>query len=188
MSPVPINDGDAGTAGLEKSFSEFDAFFRHSQHTNFLPTETFSLNPERPAYVPPHLRNRPAGPPAPASAPVAHYPTPADAQVYHPQTGLPTPAPTPPGKGSYVPPSARGLPAPAAALAADDGGWGAPRRPAPEARSFGGGGGSAPPGYGLWKNGHVVGQRNTRMEKELYGEVGDGTQQVSDSTIPQLSS
>lgn len=39
-------------------------------------------------------------------------------------------------------------------------------------------------GFGAWKDGaHVVGARNMRMEKELYGEVGDGQHQVSHGGI-----
>ena len=124
------------------------------------------LNPERPAYVPPHLRNRPAAPAAQTFAPSA----PAQ-DGYRPQQGLPTPAPTPvPQRGAYVPP----------ARAADTGGWGgpSPAAAAPAARGFGGSS-SAPPGYGLWKNGHLVGQRNARMEKELFGEVDDGIHQTT---------
>ncbi|ORY35664.1 P-loop containing nucleoside triphosphate hydrolase protein [Naematelia encephala] len=150
-----ISAAPNGVNGIEKSF------------------KSISLNPERPAYIPPHLRNRPAPPPqaeytAPPVVPVAAT------NGYHPQVGLPTPAPTPvPARGAYLPPSARGAPGPV-----DDGGWGAPRKPVE--RSFGGGGGGgagAAPGYGTWKNGHVVGQRNPRLEKELYGEEGDGQHQ-----------
>lgn len=129
------------------------------------------------------MRGRAAAPPAPPQAQAynsdagfAHGPFPAE-NGYRPQQGLPTPAPTPPGAhGAYVPPSVRG----GAPPVADDGGWGAPR-PRPVAASYGGGGGgSAMPGYGAWKNGqHILGQRNPRMEKELYGEVGDGLHQVS---------
>jgi len=146
--------------------------------------ESITLNPERPAYVPPHLRNRPqaAAPPPQAfhSPPAtAHAPIPATngTNGYHPQTGLPTPAPTPtPPRGPYVPPTAR-LGATASTL--DAGGWGATGKPSSDVRSYGGGGGGAPPGDGLWKNGHVIGQRNQTMEKELYGDVGDGAHVVS---------
>ncbi|KAK1923008.1 P-loop containing nucleoside triphosphate hydrolase protein [Papiliotrema laurentii] len=132
--------------------------------------KSIALNPERPAYVPPHLRNRvKEAPPHAAPAPTNFAPGP---DGYRPQQGLPTPAPTPtPGRSPYVPPSLRGHGAP---RASEDGGWGAPR-PAPQARGFGGG--SAPPGFGSWRNGHVVGQRNQRMEMELYGEEGDGVHQ-----------
>lgn len=132
---------------------------------------SISLNPERPAYVPPHMRNVARAPPAAAptfSAPVAHAPINGSNGYHASPTGLPTPAPTPaPLRGAYVPP----------ARAADDGGWGgAPRKPE---RSFGSNP-SAPPGYGAWSSsGHVIGARNQRMEMELYGEVGDGLHQVS---------
>ncbi len=150
------------------------------------PLESITLNPERPAYIPPHMRNRPQAaaisPPQAFSnpaAPLAYEPIPEvnGANGYHPQAGLPTPAPTPaPARGAYVPPTAR-LGGATAAHALDDGGWGAPRKPVSDARSYGGPT-SAPPGYGIWKNGHVIGQRNQRLEKELYGEVDDGMHQV----------
>ena len=137
------------------------------------------MNPERPAYVPPHLRNRPAAPPAAApfaaGAPAPHVPAPNGVNGYRPQQGLPTPAPTPvPTRSAYVPPSLRN-----GAPAVDDGGWGAPKTAAPQSRGFSSGGGDGAPGYGVWRNGHVLGQRNMRMEKELYGEEGDGVHQVS---------
>ena len=52
------------------------------------------------------------------------------------------------------------------------GGWGTPQK---EYR----GGGSEPPfGYGTWKGGnHIVGERNTRLEKELFGEPDDPSKQ-----------
>lgn len=154
-----------------------------------------TLNPTRPAYVPPHMRGSTRGPEptAPAFVPAAHAPPPhmdGETTGYHPApTGLPTPAPTPPAaaiRGSYVPPSARGQTAPR-----EDGGWGAPRTaPAPAARSFGGGGGagSAPPGFGTWKNGvHVIGQPNARLEKELFGEEGDGVHQATGINFDKYS-
>lgn len=139
---------------------------------------SISLNPERPAYVPPHLRNAPRAPPAAAAAPAPVFNAPVASHPgsngYHQSpTGLPTPAPTPaPLRSAYVPPSARGASGPADA----SGGWDAPRKPIE--RSFGGSA-NAPPGYGAWSaSGHVIGARNTRMEKELYGEIGDGLHQV----------
>lgn len=121
------------------------------------------LNPTRPAYVPPHMRNKPA-----AAAPPAAYsgpPPSTHAGGYHQGAGgLPTPAPTPPG-------TQRGY------NRSDDGGWGGPRR-APEPRAGGGGFNSAPPGFGQWKNGqHLIGQPNSRMEAELFGTEGDGAHQ-----------
>ncbi|WWC72446.1 ATP-dependent RNA helicase ded1 [Kwoniella pini CBS 10737] len=134
------------------------------------------LNPERPAYVPPHMRNARGPAPPQFSAPA---PAPAGPGYHQSPTGLPTPATTPPqSRGSYAPPAARGAAFPPAAAAgrADDGGWGAAPRRAPEPRSGGFGGGQ--PGFGSWKNGeHITGARNPRMEKELFGEEGDTVHQ-----------
>jgi ATP-dependent RNA helicase DDX3X len=42
----------------------------------------------------------------------------------------------------------------------------------------GGGGERESAGFGVWKDGkHIAGSRNPRMEKELYGEVGDPSKQ-----------
>ncbi|TYJ55617.1 ATP-dependent RNA helicase ded1 [Cryptococcus floricola] len=119
--------------------------------------KTMTLSGAAKSYIPPHLRNRPAAPVAP---PAAAAPAPA----YRPSpTGLPTPATTPPTR-SIPPPSAA---APGAS------GWDVPA--ARVKRTFDGG---APPGFGTWKDGkHIVGARNPRTEKELYGEVGDGLHQ-----------
>lgn len=105
--------------------------------------------------------------PAAAPAPLGRGPQTNGNGTYHVSAGgLPTPAPTPPnGRGVYSAPRA-----------AEDGGWGAPR--AAPTRTMGGG--SAPPGFGTWKNGtHVVGARNQRMEHELFGEEGDGVHQAT---------
>lgn len=129
-----------------------------------------TLNPTRPAYVPPHLRNRDPAAAPPATKADLRGPAPhMNGNGYaHSPNGLPTPAPTPPGtRGVYSAPRP-----------SDDGGWGAPRA-APAGRTMGGGGG-APPGYGSWRGGqHIVGARNQRMEHELFGEEGDGVHQVS---------
>lgn len=121
------------------------------------------------AYVPPYLRARQAQQakvPAPFNG-AAPTPAHASGNGYRPSpTGLPTPAPTPvQNAGAYNPP--RG---------GNDGGWG-PRG--------GGRGGDrfergTAPGAGAWRDGkHITGARNPRLEKELYGEEGDGTHQVS---------
>ncbi|WWD20582.1 ATP-dependent RNA helicase ded1 [Kwoniella shandongensis] len=161
MTTGPISNGpvhDSGVTSLESKFN------------------SIKLNPDRPAYVPPHLRNRP-GPPAGGPGPTFAAPPPAHAGYQQSPTGLPTPATTPPAaRAAYVPP-ARGAFG-AAPTAAEDGGWGGAPRRAPEPRGFGGAGG--PPGYGSWKNGqHILGARNQRLEKELYGEDGDGSQQTT---------
>ncbi|KAM0793338.1 DEAD-box ATP-dependent RNA helicase [Microbotryomycetes sp. NB124-2] len=57
--------------------------------------------------------------------------------------------------------------------------------PAPRGNFGGSGGGFASrggrnDGYGSWQNGkHVPGPANPRMEKELFGEAGDGTKQTT---------
>ncbi|WRT70563.1 ATP-dependent RNA helicase ded1 [Kwoniella shivajii] len=160
MTTGPVN----GLDGLEAKFNS-----------------GMKLNPERPAYIPPHLRSRGPGPAA-APGPQFSDAVPAGPGYHQSPTGLPTPATTPPqqARASYAPPAARGpaFPPAAAPRAAEDGGWGAaPRRSGPpEPRSFGGGA----PGFGSWKNGeHIVGARNPRLEKELFGEAGDGMHQAS---------
>lgn len=46
--------------------------------------------------------------------------------------------------------------------------------------SSGGGSERIPDGFGAWRDGkHILGNRHARMEKELYGEEGDGAHQVS---------
>jgi len=52
------------------------------------------------------------------------------------------------------------------------GGWSGPQK---EHR---GGGGEPPSGYGTWRDGiHIVGGRNVRLEKELFGEPNDPSKQ-----------
>ncbi|KAL1409864.1 ATP-dependent RNA helicase ded1 [Vanrija albida] len=159
MTATPVTDSNipaSGATGLEKKFAGV------------------TLNANRPAYVPPYLRARQAAEavaPKPAALNTA-APVPSQAgNGYRPSpTGLPTPAPTPvSSRGAYAPPRAR-----AEGAAADDGGWGAPR-PANNNRSFERG---TAPGVGAWRDGqHITGARNPRLEKELYGEEGDGTHQ-----------
>ncbi|ESK89798.1 atp-dependent rna helicase ded1 [Moniliophthora roreri MCA 2997] len=44
--------------------------------------------------------------------------------------------------------------------------------------SGGGGGGGAMYGYGVWRDGrHIIGQRNMRIEKEIYGDASDPSKQ-----------
>ncbi|BEI93426.1 uncharacterized protein CcaverHIS019_0510540 [Cutaneotrichosporon cavernicola] len=137
----------------------------------------------RPAYVPPYLRARKAAEAVnPTAAPkqfngAAPTPTPAGNGYRPSPTGLPTPAPTPVPQGSYVPLNQRNN---AGGDRQDGGGWGGP---APRGPPGGGGSGgrfdrSLPPGVGAWRDGkHTLGSQNPRLEKELYGEEGDGTHQ-----------
>ncbi|WVR08489.1 ATP-dependent RNA helicase ded1 [Kwoniella sp. DSM 27419] len=154
MTTAPVNPG---AQGLEAKFN------------------SMKLNPERPAYVPPHMRSAARGPAA-GPGPQFSAPPAAGPGYHQSPTGLPTPATTPPqARGAYLPPSSRGG-FPAGGAAREDGGWGGAPRRAPESRSFG----SAPPGFGSWKNGeHIVGAPNQRMEMELFGEEGDGAHQTT---------
>jgi ATP-dependent RNA helicase DDX3X len=58
-------------------------------------------------------------------------------------------------------------------------GWGSDR--SDRSSNYGGGGGGRGgdgPGFGTWKDGkHIQGSRNTRMEKELFGEPDDPSKQ-----------
>ncbi|GAA5834938.1 hypothetical protein JCM11251_002066 [Rhodosporidiobolus azoricus] len=135
------------------------------------------------SYVPPHLRK--AGGAAPAApAPLAGGAPPALGQ------SAPAPAANGWGGNPQAPPF---VPTPAGAAA---GGWnsgprastgfGAPRQGGwtsggGSGGGFGGGSSFAGrDGYGSWQGGkHVAGQANPRIEKELFGEVGDGTKQTT---------
>ncbi|OAV88826.1 hypothetical protein PTTG_04440 [Puccinia triticina 1-1 BBBD Race 1] len=108
-----------------------------------------TLNPTRPAYVPPHMRN--CGPAPPSNAPNV------------PSGGWVTPsmhAPNP--NNTWTQP-------PTYASSRNEGysrGGGAV------------GGGRRPDGYGEWKNGqHVPGPANARTEKELFGDAEDPSKQ-----------
>lgn len=165
---APIVNGNAvngnGTTGLEKKLGNMSV-------SNGV---TSTLNPSRPAYVPPHMRasmrSQAAAPPAsnPIAAPVA-LANPVQADYSAPQQnggGAP--------RGQYVPPSARGNGA---------SGWSSGPRSGPSigGGAYSGGGGRGdriPDGFGAWRDGqHVQGNRHMRMEKELYGEQDDGVHQ-----------
>ncbi|CDR35986.1 RHTO0S01e11606g1_1 [Rhodotorula toruloides] len=124
----------------------------------------------RAAYVPPHLRKarvEGAAPPVPAVG--------APAQLAPPAAG---------GGGGWG-----GNPAAPAFVPRTDSwstgqrtgggggfGGGAPR----SGGSFGGSAFAGRDGFGSWQGGkHVPGQSNARLEKELFGEVGDGTKQTT---------
>ncbi|KAI9620645.1 hypothetical protein KEM48_007994 [Puccinia striiformis f. sp. tritici PST-130] len=110
-----------------------------------------TLNPTRPAYVPPHMRN--AGPAPPVNVTAGAWTTPS---MHAPPMNANTWTKPP----SYAP-------------ARNDGysrGGGA----------VGGGGGRRPDGYGEWKDGqHVPGAANPRTEKELFGDAADPSKQHS---------
>ncbi|KAM0755535.1 DEAD-domain-containing protein [Meredithblackwellia eburnea MCA 4105] len=129
--------------------------------------------PPRSAYVPPHLRKAAAAAAAAGSAP-------APAQPQAPQSNGSTPASSwgNPQTPVFVPNPSRAsdwsAPAPRANNTAPrSGGWSS-------GGGSGGGYGGARDGYGSWQNGkHIPGPPNARMEKELFGEPGDGTKQTT---------
>ncbi|GAA5965051.1 hypothetical protein JCM8115_005699 [Rhodotorula mucilaginosa] len=117
--------------------------------------------PVRSAYVPPHLRGK-AGAAAPAIPPPVPGPT------YGASAGFGGPAAAP-----FVPRTDGWSASPRPAGGAGAGFGGAPR-------SMGGGGGafSGRDGYGSWQNGkHVAGPANPRVEKDLFGDLGDVSKQ-----------
>ena len=126
------------------------------------------LNPSRPAYVPPHMRG------SSAASSNSRPPTLAPTLPVH--TGG-----APANGGDYAPRAPGGF------SSAGRGGFGGPGRGGASLgggrggfSSGGGGSERVPDGFGAWRDGqHVVGNRHMRMEKELYGEEGDGAHQVS---------
>jgi len=111
-----------------------------------------TLNPTRPAYVPPHMRNSCPAPPPPNahSVPPSTWTTPS---MHAPSMNVNTWNKTP----SYPPTRNDGF---------SRGGGGV------------GAGGRRNDGYGEWKNGkHVPGPPNPRTEKELFGDAEDPSKQ-----------
>jgi ATP-dependent RNA helicase DDX3X len=126
------------------------------------------LNPSRPAYVPPHMRA------AGNSRPPPLAPTVDSGNTFAPRTsGFSRGGFEGGNGGSYAPPAARGG-------FGGRGGFSGGSRGGFGGGGYGGGNERIPDGFGAWKDGkHVLGNRHTRMEKELYGEEGDGAHQVS---------
>lgn len=138
--------------------------------------DSLSMNgaPQKPAYVPPHMRNAArSGPsaPTPVAPPVGTYN--ASAQPFVPRQtqdwGNSAPAP------AAAAPRSNGFGAPRAA----GGGW---STGGGQGGGYSGGGqgsfGGGRDGYGSWQNGkHMPGAANPRVEKDLFGEVGDGNSQ-----------
>ncbi|GAA6031929.1 hypothetical protein JCM8097_003344 [Rhodosporidiobolus ruineniae] len=150
-----------GTTGLESSLGSLNV----------------NGGPPRSAYVPPHLRKAQS---AAAAAPPAAGAPPSLAPAAVPAAGgwssNPQAAPFVPSAGAGAGgwnsgPRSNGF---GAGGGASRGGWTANS-------SSGGYGGSSfggRDGAGSWQNGkHVPGPANARLEKELFGEVGDGTKQ-----------
>ncbi|CDZ96233.1 atp-dependent rna helicase ded-1 [Phaffia rhodozyma] len=110
---------------------------------------TVGLNPTRPAYVPPHMRN--SGAP---SRPAA----------------VPPPQINQPSSTAFSGAGSNGFSnGPSYSRGGGGGGW---------SNSGGGGGYGGNRNDGSWRDGkHVPGPRNPRLEKELFGEADDKTHQ-----------
>ena len=136
MTNETQNGVNAG--GLEKDFSNMSV-----QGGNA------SAAPKK-RYVPPHMRNQPAGVTPPPSGGRGGA------------SSLPPAFSSGRGRFSDAPPTAGG------------GGGGGGRWSSMSA----GGGSRRNDGFGSWKDGkHMIGPKNDRMELDLFGEVNDGTTQ-----------
>ncbi|KAJ7484718.1 ATP-dependent RNA helicase ded-1 [Mycena latifolia] len=138
--------------------------------TTGLETQFATLGLTKSAYVPPHMRN---------AQRAASSPPPANGNGWNDSRSS-----TPPARGSYG--GSNGF--------SDRGARGGAFNTSPRGGGGGGGGwagsnaapnwSSAPSqpretfGYGIWKDGkHIVGQRNMRIEKELFGDAADPSKQ-----------
>ncbi|TEB32991.1 DEAD-domain-containing protein [Coprinellus micaceus] len=120
-----------------------------------------ALSLGRSAYVPPHLRNQQRAASSPSPSPSNGY---AHQQSPRFQAQEDLPASTPNGWAREAPPAPRGGFEPRGGFSDR----GARPPPSPAAPSF---------GFGAWRDGkHVVGARNPRLEKELYGEANEPKQ------------
>ncbi|KAJ7151113.1 P-loop containing nucleoside triphosphate hydrolase protein [Mycena filopes] len=136
-----------------------------------LETQFSDLGLTKSAYVPPHMRNAQRAAPSPS--------------ISNGNGWSDSRSSTPPARGSYG--GSNGF--------SDRGGSRGGFNTSPRGGGGGGGGGwgnsapapnwsSAPSqpretfGFGIWKDGkHVVGQRNMRIEKELFGDIADPSKQ-----------
>ncbi|GAA5859609.1 hypothetical protein JCM8547_006162 [Rhodosporidiobolus lusitaniae] len=127
----------------------------------------------RAAYVPPHLRKAQAAGAAPGAPPVAPasngWGSNPSAPPFVPSAGA---APPPvPAAGGWNGPRTSSGPGFGAGARTGGGGWSS-------GGGSGGYGGSSFGQGGNWSNGkHNPGPANPRLEKELFGEAGDGTKQ-----------
>ncbi|THH00642.1 hypothetical protein EW026_g1925 [Hermanssonia centrifuga] len=151
-----MTNGIANGTGLENQFA------------------SLGINGTKSAYVPPHMRSSQRA----ASSPV----------VPVNGTGWNESRSSTPSRGSYGGRGGGGYDrgstnSPARGGGSGGGGWGASDRPASTNGWYGnssrperGEGGAS--GFGTWKDGvHIPGGRNTRMEKELYGDLDDPSKQ-----------
>ncbi|KAJ7770545.1 P-loop containing nucleoside triphosphate hydrolase protein [Mycena metata] len=134
-----------------------------------LETQFADLGLTKSAYVPPHMRNAQRAAPSPG--------------ISNGNGWTDSRSSTPPARGSYG--GSNGY--------NDRGGRGGGFSPSPSRGGGGGGWGNSAPapnwssapsqpretfGFGIWKDGkHVVGQRNMRIEKELFGDATDPSKQ-----------
>ncbi|GAA5994170.1 hypothetical protein JCM5350_006341 [Sporobolomyces pararoseus] len=128
--------------------------------------------PTRSAYVPPHMRKAAGSAATPVAPPVGTYNAQAPAFVPRPAENWgSSPAPAVGARPS------NGFGAPRG----PGGGWSTGSGGSGGGSSYGGGQGSfggGRDGYGSWQNGkHVPGPQNPRIEKDLFGEAGDGNSQ-----------
>ncbi|EPT00984.1 hypothetical protein FOMPIDRAFT_1023527 [Fomitopsis schrenkii] len=127
---------------------------------------SLGINGTKPAYVPPHMRSQQRAASTPA-VPTNDGNSWADSRSPTPSRGYGGGA-----RGGYGDRNVSGGPP----RGGGGGGW-AGRRDDSGWHS-GGGGGRAEFGVGAWRDGvHVPGQRNVRLEKELYGEPDDPSKQ-----------
>ncbi|BGP12580.1 hypothetical protein JCM10213_004833 [Rhodosporidiobolus nylandii] len=131
--------------------------------------------PQRSAYVPPHMRRaQGAGAPAPGAPPALNpAAAPAAGGWGNAQAAPFVPSAPSGGAGNWSSgPRAGG--AGFGGGAARTGGWSA----GGGGGSYGGGSFGGRDGHGSWQGGkHVPGPVNARLEKELFGDVGDATKQ-----------
>ncbi|KIY52981.1 ATP-dependent RNA helicase ded-1 [Fistulina hepatica ATCC 64428] len=132
-----------------------------SNGINGVEAQFASLNIGKSTYVPPHMR-----------AAQRAGPTPIGNGWNDSRTGSPAP-----GRGGFD----RGGASPFPSDRGNRSGYGTPRQNSGNFQGGSGGGHGGPResyGYGVWRDGiHVVGARNMRMEKELYGDEADPSKQ-----------
>jgi ATP-dependent RNA helicase DDX3X len=150
-----------GSSGLESQFGmlSFAFFFAFTVFTIFID----SMNLSKSTYVPPHMRSQQRA---------ASTPSPTPRNGWNDSRGG-----SPSSRGGYD--RSRGGSSPFSATRGGGQGWGertpsqnwtsTPREQPRESQMF---------GYGAWKDGqHIVGGRNQRMEKEIFGEANDPSKQ-----------
>lgn len=184
-----------GNASLETQFGQFLCLILSADHHVHPSTASLGINGTKSAYVPPHLRNAQRAASSPSPSPSSNgyvvYHTASNSAVHRRsfRTGWNDPRASPRGgheslRGAHNErsrPSGFGNSAfgsPRGGGAAND--WAG--RPSTNGWTSRESRGDGPPretlGLGVWRNGvHVVGSRNTRLEKELFGDPSDPSKQ-----------